>query len=181
MTRRKLVLLTPAVLAGCGWSSGLPTYGTVPEFSLESENGKACGAADLEGQVWVANFFFTTCNGPCPRMSAQLHKLQGMLRGMERVQLISITIDPKRDNVEALAAYAKRWKADPKRWRFLTGALAQVGEVCGRFGVDFWPDQGLITHSPCGRRSSTARAVWPPACPGATIPRSSLVILLRPC
>ncbi len=122
MNRRKFVVLAPALLAGCGWHSGLPTYGTVPEFALTAENGKKFGSPDLDGKVWVVNFFFTTCNGPCPRMSAQMHKLQGMLKSSPKVRLVSISIDPKRDTTEALAAYAERWKADPARWRFLTGA-----------------------------------------------------------
>lgn len=122
MIRHTLVVLALASMAGCGWHSGLPTYGTVPEFSLTSESGKAFGTPDLEGRVWVANFFFTTCNGPCPRMSAQFHKLQTMTKNSPDLRLISFTIDPKRDNVATIAAYARRWKADPVRWRFLTGA-----------------------------------------------------------
>jgi protein SCO1 len=126
MIRRMPAVLMLAATAGCGWHSGLPTYGTVPEFALTAENGKKFGAADLEGRVWVANFFFTTCNGPCPRMSAQMHKLQGMLKGSTEVRLVSISIDPKRDNTAALAAYAQRWKADPAKWRFLTGPAEQI-------------------------------------------------------
>lgn len=122
MNRHTLVVLALASMAGCGWHSGLPTYGTVPEFSLTAESGKPFGTPDLDGRVWVVNFFFTTCNGPCPRMSAQMHKLQGMIKDSPEVRLVSITIDPRRDNVETIAAYAKRWKADPIRWRFLTGA-----------------------------------------------------------
>ena len=99
----------------------------MPDFALVDQQGNNFSfASQLKGKVWVADFIFTTCNGPCPRMSAQLHKLQGMLKGAERVRLVSITIDPKNDNVEALAAYSKRWKADPKLWRFLTGEPKQI-------------------------------------------------------
>lgn len=126
MRRSIVAALLLVAMTGCGWHSGLPTYGTVPEFSLTADSGKAFGSANLEGRVWVANFFFTTCNGPCPRMSAQLHKLQGMINGSPEVRLVSISIDPKRDTPEVVAAYAKRWKADPVRWRFLTGEPAQI-------------------------------------------------------
>jgi protein SCO1/2 len=129
MNRSMLVLLPLATLAGCGWHSGLPTYGTVPGFALTAESGKSFGSADLEGHVWVANFFFTTCNGPCPRMSAQLHKLQGMIQDRREVRLVSISIDPKHDTPEVVAAYAKRWKADPVRWRFLTGEPEKIKEL----------------------------------------------------
>lgn len=130
MTRRSfaagLITGISAGLSGCHLHSGLPTLGAVPEFSLTAENGRKFGAPDLEGHVWVAMFFFTTCNGPCPRMSAQMHKLQGMLKGSPGARMVSITIDPKRDDVEALKAYSKRWKADPVKWRFLTGEAAAI-------------------------------------------------------
>lgn len=126
MKRRTLAVALLATLAGCGWHSGLPTYGTVPEFSLTAESGQSFGTADLEGRVWVANFFFTTCNGPCPRMSAQFNKLQGMIKDRADVRLVSFSIDPKRDTPEVIAAYARRWKADPVRWRFLTGEPGKI-------------------------------------------------------
>jgi len=121
MMRRLPTVLLLAASAGCGWHSGLPTYGTVPEFSLTSESGQPFGSADLDGHVWAANFFFTTCNGPCPRMSAQFNKLQGMIKDRTGVRLVSFSIDPTRDTPDVIAAYARRWKADPVRWRFLTG------------------------------------------------------------
>jgi len=121
MRFRLLPIAAIIVLSGCSLYSGLPTYGTVPEFTLTAENGKPFGSADLDGRVWVADFIFTTCNGPCPRMAAQMKRLQAMLEGSPDVRFVSFTIDPKNDTPEILTAYAKRWKADPIRWRFLTG------------------------------------------------------------
>lgn len=107
--------------AGCSLRSNLPVLGVVPPFELTAENGEAFHSAGLAGQVWVADFFFTTCNGPCPRMSVQMRQLQESTRGMTDVRLVSFTIDPTTDTPEVLAAYARRYKADRTRWRFLTG------------------------------------------------------------
>ena len=61
-------------------------------------------------------------------------------------QLLSITFDPERDTPEVLAAYARQWSADPRGWRFLTGSVDEVRRVCGLFGVDALPTQGLLSH-----------------------------------
>ena len=61
--------------------------------------------------------------------------------------LLTITFDPERDTPEVLAAYASQWKADPKTWHFLTGPVADVRKVCALFGVESFPDEGLMNHS----------------------------------
>jgi protein SCO1/2 len=61
--------------------------------------------------------------------------------------LLSITFDPIHDQPDILAKYAANWKADPNTWHFLTGPLDDVRAICGRFGLNYWPDEGLLTHS----------------------------------
>jgi protein SCO1/2 len=61
--------------------------------------------------------------------------------------LLSITFDPEHDRPEVLAKYADTWKPDANGWRFLTGTLSGVKQVCGMFGENFWQDEGLLTHS----------------------------------
>jgi protein SCO1/2 len=122
-----LAALVLAALAGCG--SGLPDLGQTPEFTLTAEDGAPFGSAQLKDKVWVANFIFTTCNGPCPRMSAQMKRLQEATRDVAGLRLVSVTIDPARDSVEALSAYSRRYKADPARWRFLTGKPEDIRRV----------------------------------------------------
>jgi protein SCO1/2 len=61
--------------------------------------------------------------------------------------LLTVTFDPERDTPDVLATYASQWKADPKTWHFLTGAAADVRKVCAMFGVEFFPDEGLLNHS----------------------------------
>ena len=78
----------------------------------------------LLGSVWVADFMFTNCPGPCPRMSAQMRKVQqGTPAG---VKLVSFSVDPQRDTPDVLVKYAARYQADPARWHFLTGDASKL-------------------------------------------------------
>jgi protein SCO1 len=113
-------------LSGC-LMSGLPTITEVPPFTLTAQDGSEFRSAEsLKDKVWVADFFFTTCNGPCPRMSAQMKKLQQATESTPDVQLVSFTVDPAHDTPEVLAAYAQRFRANPARWHFLTGPPAAL-------------------------------------------------------
>jgi protein SCO1/2 len=61
--------------------------------------------------------------------------------------LLTITFDPSRDTPERLAEYSRQWSADPAVWHFLTGDPETITRVCQQFGVDAFPDEGLISHS----------------------------------
>ena len=116
-----LYLGQPGAKGGSAASRDLPVLGQLPEFSLVERGGEKIELADLRGKVWVANFVFTNCTGPCPLLSAQMQSLQGPTVGLPNVRLVSISVDPDRDTPEALSAYADRFGADPDRWMFLTG------------------------------------------------------------
>lgn len=126
MNRCVLAAALALGLAGCARRDPLPVYGHVPEFSLVSENGQAFDGSTLDGNVWVADFFFTSCPGPCPRMSSQMHWVQKQVAELPGVKLVSFTVDPERDTPPVLAAYAKRFRADSDRWHFLTGPRAEL-------------------------------------------------------
>ena len=68
-----------------------------------------------------ANFIYTTCPGPCPMMSHQMHGIQASTATTPQVKLVSFTVDPAHDTPPVLAEYAVHFKADPARWYFLTG------------------------------------------------------------
>ncbi len=124
----------------------LATYAMVPDFTLTDQTGKAFSGSDLKGKVWVANFIFTTCNGPCPRMSSQFRAIQKQSGEPEGVKFVSFTIDPKNDTPEALAAYGKRFGADPTRWVFLTGPVPELNKLAaGPFHAG--EIDGSLTHS----------------------------------
>ena len=107
----------------------LPVLGQVPGFELTAETGQPFDRKSLEGKVWVADFIFTSCSGPCPRMSSLMRQVQQATTGMPEVRLVSFTVDPERDTPEALAAYAVRYHAQPERWRFLTGPRESLNRI----------------------------------------------------
>jgi protein SCO1 len=114
------------LLPGCRQAPPLPVYGEVPGFQLTAQTGRPFDRASLAGKVWVANFFFTTCTGPCPRMSAQMRQVQNATAALPDVRLVSFTVDPARDTPQVLAGYARRFRAQDGRWFFLTGETATL-------------------------------------------------------
>ena len=100
----------------------LPAVADVPEFSLVERSDRAVTKADLLGKVWLADFVFTSCAGPCPEMTLRMKSLQRSLEGAgDDVKLVSFSIDPEFDTPAVLRRYADRYGADPQRWWFLTG------------------------------------------------------------
>ena len=90
------------------------------------------------------NFIYTRCPLPdiCPRLSANFAALQR--RFGDRVLLLSVTVDPDYDTPAVLAEYARRWTADPRGWRFLTGDVAGLAAALGEV---YWTDEGSIGHN----------------------------------
>lgn len=101
--------------------AALPVLFTLPDFSLTERSGRPVSLAALKGKVWVANFIFTHCTGPCPLMTQQMAGLQAALASQPDVRLVTISVDPARDTPARLTEYAAQFHADPQRWLFLTG------------------------------------------------------------
>jgi protein SCO1/2 len=95
----------------------------IPSFELIDQGGRPFGSADVAGRPYVINFFFTTCPTICPPLMRSAGKLQAGLErlGLDDVHMISVTVDPRTDNPERLAAYADDYGVDPGRWHLLTG------------------------------------------------------------
>ena len=107
----------------------LPVIRAVPEFSLIDQNGRTVTNADLRGKIWIADFIFTRCKGPCPLMTARMLEMQKALTKTPEVKLVSVTVDPAYDTPEVLKAYAEANFADPERWKFLTGDKAVIEKL----------------------------------------------------
>jgi len=122
----------------------------VPDFTLIDQTGRRVTLSQFEGKVVALTFIYTNCPLPnyCFRQSnnfARLQKRFAKRLGSDLV-LLSITFDPVHDRPEVLAQYASAWKADPNSWHFLTGTLPDVKTVCRAFGLNFWTDEGSLTH-----------------------------------
>ncbi|MEP6957051.1 MAG: SCO family protein [Chthoniobacterales bacterium] len=99
----------------------ISSYGTVPQFELTNQNGQSFGSAQLAGKIWIADFIFTSCPGPCPIISSRMSELQRPLENSD-VHLVTFTVDPETDTPAVLRDYAERLHARPGRWDFLTCA-----------------------------------------------------------
>lgn len=104
------------------------SYGTVPSFQLVNQNAQPFGSAQLIGKIWIADFIFTTCPGPCPMISMRMSELQKPLEKTD-VHLVSFTVDPKKDTPEVLRGYAEKLHAQSGRWDFLTGTPSAIYHV----------------------------------------------------
>lgn len=106
-------------------AKGLSDFGDAPAFALTDQLGRPVRSEDLQGKVVVASFIYTNCQDICPLLTYRMQVLQGKLRdaGMlgDKVQLLSVTVDPVRDTPAVLRTYAAQFQADPDAWRFLTG------------------------------------------------------------
>lgn len=148
-TTRRLNLLEGAF--GSPARKALEVGQTVPDFVLTDQERRLVALSQFSGKVVLINFIYTRCALPnfCMRISNNFGILQRRFKARMGKDLIflTVTFDPVHDTPEAMAHYAKIWKADPETWRFLTGETAEIARVTGWFGVDFYPDEGLMDHS----------------------------------
>lgn len=94
----------------------------VPDFSLTAQDGRKVERADFAGKVWLANFIYAQCPGPCPTLTLRMAATQRALASeKDRVRIVSFSLDPLRDTVDVLSDYAKRFHVDGSWWFFLTG------------------------------------------------------------
>jgi protein SCO1 len=120
--------------------------GQVPAFAMTAQDGKPFDSHSLEGHVWIADFIFTHCPGPCLRMSSQMHKVQTATAGDPQIRLLSFTVDPARDSPSVLAEFASRYQADPARWSFLTGEPKTL-QMLSRDTFKLSDVDGSLNHS----------------------------------
>ena len=142
LTQRKsrvailFLILFPIVIgAGMLWlrqvevqrlaSRQIQNYGSVPPFQLTNQDGKPFGSSNLAGKIWIADFIYSTCPGPCPMISTRMSEMQKPLEKTD-VHFVSFSVDPDRDTPERLREYAGQLQAIPGRWDFLTGPKSEI-------------------------------------------------------
>jgi len=99
----------------------------LPNFSLTAVTIDGTSPLTLEtlrGRVWIADFVYTRCAGPCPMLTANMASLQKSLP--KKIGFLSFTVDPDHDEPEVLTLYARKFGADPQRWFFLTGEKTEL-------------------------------------------------------
>ena len=107
----------------------LPVLYPVPAFTLTDSLGNDFSRDALNGKIWVADFFFTSCAGPCPVMSTAISKLAKSFADSDNIQFVSVTVDPDTDVPERLHAYGKQYGANFDQWHFLTGPIEKINSL----------------------------------------------------
>lgn len=102
-------------------------YHTIPAFSFINQDGEVYSDKNLEGKMYVADFFFTNCKTICPRMATNLIIAQKKLNYLKKhFAIVSFTVDPERDTQEELKKYAWRVHSQKKIWNFCTGKKEEL-------------------------------------------------------
>jgi len=104
----------------------LSVLGDVRPFSFMERNNQRITRDDLHGNIWIADFIFTRCAGPCPLMTMKMRQLQTAFSNAADVKLVSFSVDPEFDTPPVLSKYAEQYEADPQKWLFLTGDKKEI-------------------------------------------------------
>lgn len=119
----------------CTPNKGADGIHRVPAFSFINQDGQPFSDKNLEGKIYVTDFFFTRCPDICLTMSSELARVHEAMKKYSDVIILSHTVDPEFDSAQVLKAYAQRYGADTNRWIFVTGSKAAIYEQarCGYF------------------------------------------------
>ena len=128
----------------------LPVLGNVGAFSFLERNNQVVSRDDLKENIWVADFIFTRCAGPCPLMSMRMRQLQKAFSYASDVKLVSFSVDPDYDTPLVLSHYAEQYEADPQKWLFLTGDKKEIytfAQTSLKLAVKAATEDSPIIHS----------------------------------
>lgn len=116
---RKLQIYGPREASESGMNDTV--FHTVQPFELITHSGSTFSSSQLNGKIYVADFFFATCQTICPKMTMQMKRVQEAFKNDTTILLISHTVNPAHDTVDVLRAYADEYGAADGKWFFLTG------------------------------------------------------------
>ena len=97
-------------------------YHTVGNFKLINQNKDTVSDKTVAGKIYVADFFFATCQSICPQMSTQLIRVQETFKSDNDFLILSHSVNPRHDTAEVLFSYAGKYGAIKNKWHFLTGS-----------------------------------------------------------
>jgi protein SCO1/2 len=129
----------------------VPVGTAMPDFELTDQGGRQVALSALKGKVVAVTFIYSRCPLPdyCPRMVENFKAVRERFAARMDRDLVFLTIsfDPRYDNPEVLTKYAASQRAGGPGWHFLTGDPATIERVCNAFGIQYYAEEGLITHS----------------------------------
>lgn len=104
-------------------------YHTISDFSLTNQNGETITQDNYKDKIYVADFFFTTCQTICPIMTDHMYQIQKEIVGDDDVMLLSHSVTPVKDSVPVLKAYAKKKGVIDRKWNLVTGDKKQIYQL----------------------------------------------------
>lgn len=123
----------------------------MPNFTLRDQLDRPISLEDLAGQVVIVTFIYTRCPLPdyCPRMMLNFREIKERFEPLlgRELTLLTITFDPKYDTPEIMARYGRAFGSDGPGWHLLTGPSEEIQRVTEAFGIEFWPEEGMFTHT----------------------------------
>jgi protein SCO1 len=110
------------LLSGCAEFEA-ETDWQVQDFNYTNQKSEEVGLKDLKGDIWLADFIFTSCETVCPPMTYNLTKIQKQLKeeGINDIRFVSFSVDPEVDTPEKLKEYIGNYETDTNKWDLLTG------------------------------------------------------------
>lgn len=126
---RLLPIINPIELDSAMVAKDLQNKGqghVIQEFSFVNQDGQKVTNQTVKGKIWVAEYFFTTCQSICPIMNQEMNRVQKAFQGDSDVKILSFTVDPDMDTPEQLKKYAKEHSYVQGQWHFLTGKKEEL-------------------------------------------------------
>ncbi len=123
------VLLTIVIFKADSSQEKLPVLGNITGFELTERDGSSFAKSNMLGKINVVNFFFTSCQGPCPIMAGNMSVLYKAFESDDRVQLVSISVDPATDSLPLLREYAQKQGVTDNRWLFVRGEQEDIIQI----------------------------------------------------
>jgi len=109
--------------------SYISKYHKISDFELINQNGVTITQEYYKNKIYVADFFFTTCQSICPIMTKNMLKIQEQLKNDKEILLLSHTVTPEIDSVQQLKRYALENSVDDSKWNLVTGDKRQIYDL----------------------------------------------------
>lgn len=152
MQQRILLLLTSFLFlfSSCNYffKTNLPVYGNktvapngdsvdyvLPDFSYVDQDSNTVNASTIQNKIFATEFFFTSCPSICPKMQQQMLRFNEKYKNNPDVIILAFTIDPQRDSVGKLNAYARKLNIESSKWHLLTGNKDSIYALAENFLV----------------------------------------------
>lgn len=150
-----IVVFTTFLISACGAEEkelpilgqieivdGDTIYHSIPDFEFIDQDSQIITNATFDGQVYISDFFFTSCPSICPKVKKQMLRMYDKYENDERVALLSHSIDTKRDSVPRLNLYATNLGVTSDKWHFVTGDKDEIFSIANDYFVSALEDSG---------------------------------------